>query len=179
MRGDRAAHGLLAEFAEEDEVLEAARRAYAEGYRAMDGYTPYPVEGLAEALGKRRSWVPLVMLTGGVTGGVGGFYMQYYSMAVDYPLNVGGRPLVSWPSFIPITFELTVLLASISGLVGWLWFTRLPQPHHPVFNAPSFERATSDRFFLCIEACDPKFDMGGTRRFLEAQRPISVVEVEG
>jgi ActD protein len=173
-----ALHGLLAEFERHDDLLAAARAAHAEGYRCMDAYSPFPIDGLPEALGRRRTWVPLIVLLGGLAGGCGGYFMQWYSMAIDTPLNVGGRPLHSWPSFIPITFELTVLCAAISALVGMLALNKLPQPYHPVFNVPQFARASTDRFFLCIEAADPKFDRFATRTFLEGLRPCEVTEVE-
>jgi len=159
-------HGLMAEFEDHAQVVEAARRAHETGYRCMDAYTPFPVEGLPEALGSRRTAVPRIVLTGGIIGAVGGYFMEWYSMAVDYPINIGGRPFNSWPAYIPITFELTVLCAAISAIVGMLALNCLPQPHHPVFNVPGFERASTDRFFLCIEASDPKFEPSVTRQFL-------------
>ncbi len=170
-------YGLMAEFAEPEAVVEAARRAREEGYRRVEAYSPVPVEGLAEALGRRRSLVPRIVLLGGITGGLGGYFMQWYALAVDYPLNVGGRPFHSWPAFIPITFELTVLAAALSAIVGMLVLNRLPEPYHPVFNVPEFARASTDRFFLCIEARDPRFDPLATRRFLESLRPVSLKEV--
>src|ERR1044071_4014209 len=172
-------YGFIAEFEEHQEVLEAARRAYAEGYRAMDAFSPFPVEGLAEALGHHQTLVPLFTLAGGIAGGLGGYFMEWYSMGKLYPLNVGGRPLHSWPNFIPITFELTVLVAAVSALLGMLVLNRLPQPHHPVFNVPEFARASRDRFFLCIEAVDPKFERQKTKAFLEGLGPLQVTEVEG
>ena len=143
----------------------------------MDAYTPFPVEDLPEALGCKATTVPLIVLIGGMTGALGGYFMEWYAMAVDYPVNIGGRPFNSWPAYIPITFELLVLCAAISAVVGMLALNHLPQPYHPIFNAPGFERASTDRFFLCIEARDPKFDASGTRRFLEGLQPKSVQEV--
>jgi len=178
MNRDYSPHGLMAEFEQPEGVLAATKRAYDAGYRQMDAYTPFPVEGLAEALGRRGTTVPLIVLTGGILGGLGGYFMQWYATVIDYPLNVGGRPLHSWPAYIPITFELTVLCASLSALVGMLVLNRLPQPYHPVFNAPDFERASQDRFFLCIEAADPKFDMAATRLFLENLGAVKVTEVK-
>jgi hypothetical protein len=162
----RPIHGLMVEFASADELLEAARRARGTGYRNVDAYSPYPVEDLAEELGSPHTSVPFVVLAGGLVGAAVGFFMQYWAMAVDYPLNVGGRPYNSWPVFIPITFEVMVLVASFSAFLGMLFLNRLPQPYHPVFNVARFVHATQDRFFLCIEATDPKFDAAATRQFL-------------
>jgi hypothetical protein len=170
-------HGLMAEFRQPEEVLAATERAYQAGYRRMDTYTPFPVEGLGEALGRKGTAVPLIVLIGGIVGGLGGYFMQWYAMVIDERVNIGGRPFHSWPAFIPITFELTVLCASLSALVGLFALNRLPQPYHPVFNVPGFQRASQDRFFLCIEAADPTFDLGKTRRFLESLRPDAIVEV--
>jgi hypothetical protein len=169
--------GLMAEFEEHEELLEAARRAYGEGYRRMDAYSPFPVEGLSEALGLEQSSIPLFTLAGGIIGGLGAYFMEWISMAKLYPINVGGRPMNSWPNFIPVTFELTVLIASVSAFVGVFVLCRLPQPHHPVFNVSEFERASNDRFFLCIDADDPKFDLGETRKFLESLKSCKVTEV--
>src|SRR6478752_2302273 len=163
----RTLYGIMAEFEQQEEILDAARRAYVEGYRQMDAYTPFPVEGLAEILGHRSTAVPLITLLGGVAGGLGAYFMQWYAMGILYPFNIGERPLNSWPMFIPITFELTVLIASLSAVISMLVLNRLPQPHHPVFNAPEFRRATIDRFFLSVEAGDPKFDREETWRFLD------------
>jgi hypothetical protein len=171
-------YGLIAEFEEHEQVLEAARCAYAEGYRLMDAFSPFPVDGLAEALGHHYTAVPLCTLLGGMAGGLGGYFMQWYSMGKLYPLNVGGRPLNSWPNFIPITFELTILIAAFSALLAMIVLNRLPEPHHPVFNVPQFRRASIDRFFLCIESHDPKFDRGETWKFLEGLEPCSLTEVE-
>ncbi len=171
-------YGLMAEFENPKDLLTAARRAYAEGYRRMDAYTPLPVEGLAEALGFHDTRVPLIVLIGGILGCLGGFFLQYWTMAVDYPLNVGGRPLNSWPAFIPVTFELTILVAALSAAFGLLALCGLPMPYHPVFNVRRFELASRNRFFLCIEARDPRFDPEGTRRFLEGRNPRGVYDVE-
>jgi len=175
---DRPIHGLMAQFEDHELLIDAARRAYAEGYRRMDAYTPFPVEGLAEALGRRGTIIPFVVLVGGVLGALGGYFMQDYAMALDYPLNIGGRPLHSWPQFIPITFELTVLTASLFALVGMLVLNKLPEPYHPVFNAPGFDRASQDRFLLCVEAADPKFDLEKTKEFLRTLEPSEVLEVK-
>ncbi len=170
-------HGVMAEFAEHEQVVAAAERAYAEGYRRMDAYSPFPVEGLAEALGHGYTSVPLFTLLGGIAGGLGGYFMQWYSMGRLYPFNIGERPLNSWPQFIPITFELTILVASLSAFISMLVLNKLPHPNHPVFNVPEFDRASRDRFFICIEASDPKFDQEGTRKFLQSLQAERVLEV--
>jgi hypothetical protein len=171
-------HGLLAEFDSPEALLAATRRASAEGFRRMDAYSPFPVEGLAEALGFHRTGVPLIVLIGGLIGCIGGFYLQYWVAVIDYPINVGGRPLNSWPSFIPITFELTILIAALFAFFGVLALNGLPMPYHPVFNVDGFELASRNRFFLCIEATDAKFDAAATRRFLETLGCRGVYEVE-
>jgi hypothetical protein len=168
--------GLAAEFQTHERLLRAAEKAYAQGYRKMDGYAPFRVEGLAEALGK-RNYLPLLVLIGGIIGGAGAYYMQWYANLVDYPINIGGRPMHSWPSFIPITFELTVLCAGLTAFFGALVLSGLPQPYHPMFNLPEFERASQDRFFLCIETRDTAFDPQKTREFLQSLKPLSVAEV--
>lgn len=170
-------HGVMAEFARPEQLIEAATRAREQGYARMDAYSPFPVEGVDEALGLKQNAVPLIVLIGGIVGACGGYFMEWYAMAVSYPINVGGRPLNSWPAYIPITFELMVLCASLSAIVGMLALNRLPQPYHPVFNARGFERASTDRFFLCLEASDPKFDLSGARKFFEGLRPVSIQEV--
>ena len=173
-----AIYGLMAEFDSPEALLAAARRAFAEGFRKMDAYSPFPVDGLAEALGFRRTLVPLVVLIGGILGCIGGFFLQYWVAVIDYPINVGGRPLNSWPSFIPVTFELTILIAALSAFFAVLALNRLPMPYHPVFNVDRFELASRSRFFICIEATDPKFHSEDTRRFLEVIGSQGVYEVE-
>jgi len=170
-------YGLSAEFLEKEDILQAARRAYQEGYRRMDAYTPFPIEELAPALGSTWTAVPIITLVGGTIWGLGGFFMEWYSMAIDYPINVGGRPFMSWPSYIPVMFEMTILGAALSAVIAMIALNRLPQPYHSVFNAVHFERASQDRFFLCIEAVDPKFDLEATRKFLQDLRPVNVAEV--
>ncbi|HWA99512.1 MAG TPA: DUF3341 domain-containing protein [Pirellulales bacterium] len=171
-------HGLMLECATPQAILAATRDAWRAGYRQMDAYTPYPVRGLALALGERKSCIPPIVLVGGIVGGGVGFFMQYWSMAVDYPFNVGGRPHNSWPVFVPIAFELLVLIASLAAFVGLMFACGLPRPHHPVFNVPGFLRASQDRFFLCIEATDPMFDLHQTAAFLAALVPgATVIEV--
>jgi Protein of unknown function (DUF3341) len=171
-------YGLMAEFTTPEALLEAARRAYEAGYRRMDAYSPFPVDGLAEAIGFHRNMLPLIVLIGGLIGAAGGFYLQYYVSVVDYPLNIGGRPLNSWPAFIPVTFELTILAAALSAVLGLLGLNGLPMPYHPVFNVERFELASRNRFFLCIEARDPKFHRVETRRLLEQVKSQGVYEVE-
>jgi hypothetical protein len=171
-------YGLMAEFGSPADIVAAAQRAHAEGYRRMDAFTPFPVEGLAEAMDFHRTRVPLIVFLGGLAGCLLGYFMQYYFMAIYWPFNIGGRPLNSWPAFIPITFELTVLLAAISAVLGMLALNGLPQPYHPVFNAPNFALASQDRFFLCIEAGDPRFDREATRAFLTSLSPREVTDVE-
>lgn len=170
-------YGLLAEFGSPEELLAAARRAHAEGYRRMDAHSPFPVEGLSEAVGFRHTRLPLLVLIAGLVGAFVGFATQYWVTVIDYPINVGGRPLNSWPAYIPITFEVTVLFAALTAVVGMIALNGLPMPYHPVFNVPAFAGASRDRFFLCIEAADPRFDREGTRRFLEGLKPREVSEV--
>ena len=171
-------YGLMAEFAEPEALLEAARRSFGEGYRRMDAYSPFPIDGLAEAIGFHKTRLPLLVLIGGIIGCAGGFYLQYWAAVIDYPLNIGGRPLNSWPMFIPVTFELTILVAGLTAVLGLLALNGLPMPYHPVFNVERFQMATRNRFFLCIESADLKFDQEATRRFLENLRPHGVYEVE-
>ncbi len=170
--------GLMAEFASPQALLEAAHAARAEGYRRLDAYTPYPIEEVSEALGHHRSRLPLIVLIGGVLGCLAGFGLQYWTSVIAYPLNIGGRPLNSWVSFIPVTFETTVLLAALAAVLGMLALNGLPMPYHPVFNAPRFALASRDRYFLCIEAADPKFDRAATEEFLRRFEPVEVTEVE-
>jgi hypothetical protein len=168
----------MAEFDKPEALLAATRRAYEEGYRKMDAYTPYPIEELSEALGFRRNRLPLIVLIGGLLGAIGGYGLMYWTSVIDYPINVGGRPFNSWPSFIPITFETTVLIASLSAVLGLLALNGLPMPNHPVFNTPNFEMASRDRFFLCIEADDPRFDHERTKDFLKSLNAREVTDVE-
>jgi hypothetical protein len=171
-------YGLMAEFDSPEALLEASHRAFAEGFRRMDAYSPFPVDGLAEAIGFPRTRVPLIVLIGGIVGCVGGFWLQYWVSVIDYPINIGGRPLNSWPSFIPVTFELTILLAALAAFFSVLALNRLPMPYHPVFNVERFELASRNRFFLCIEAADNKFELERTRRFLDEIGSLGTYEVE-
>jgi hypothetical protein len=170
-------YGLLAEFDSAAHLVAAARRVRDEGYRKTDAYSPFPVEGLDEALGVRPTRLPWVVFLGGLIGCVGGYFMLWYSSVIDYPMNVGGRPFHSWPAFIPITFELTILTAALFAALAVLGLNGLPMPYHPLFNVPRFALASRDRFFLCIEAADPKFQLDETRRFLESLSPREVAEV--
>jgi hypothetical protein len=171
-------YGLLAEFETPEALLEAARKTSAAGYKRIDAFTPMPVEGLAEAVGFHRTSLPLVVLIGGILGGLAGFLMQYYANVSSYPLNVAGKPYNSWPAFIPITFELTILGASIFCVFGMLAMNGLPAPYHPVFNAERFALATRDRFFLLIKARDSKFEATKTKQFLASLKAREVSEVE-
>ncbi len=171
-------YGMMAEFETPTELVVAIRKARAAGYRLMDAYTPFPVEEVAEALQIHERRLPLLVLIGGIVGCIGGYALQYYLSVIAYPINIGGRPLHSWPAFIPITFETTVLVAALTTVFGMLALNGLPMPYHPVFNVPRFALASRDRFFLCIEATDPQFDREATRRFLERLDPRSIAEVE-
>jgi hypothetical protein len=177
MKRRRPIYGLLAEFDNPTDLVAAAQRVHDYGYKKMDAYSPYPIEELHEAMGMHGNQLPLLVLCGGILGGLGGYFMQYWMAVIDYPIQIGGRPLHSWPSFIPITFEMTVLGAALTAVFGMLALNGLPMPYHPVFNVPSFALASRDRFFICIEAADPKFDPDATRRFLETLKPRAIAEV--
>ena len=172
-----AIYGLMAEFKSADRLLEAARHAHESGHGRIEAYSPFPIEGLDEAVGFPGSRVPLATLIGGFAGGAGGFFLQWYAAVIDYPINIGGRPLNSWPAFIPITFEMTVLFAALTAVVTMIVANGLPKLRHPVFNAREFDLATRDRFFLCLRADAPKFDPAKARRFLEHLEPLKIVEV--
>ncbi len=170
-------YGLLAEFDSPTAIVVAARRAYAAGYRRMDAYTPFPIEELTEAIGFHHTRLPAIVLGGGIAGCLGGYALQYWSSVIEYPLIVGGKPFHSWPSFIPVTFETTVLVAALSAVLGMLALNGLPMPYHPVFNVPEFALASNNRFFLCLEAEDDQFDPQASRKFLESTGASGVWEV--
>jgi len=170
-------YGLMAEFEDPTSLVTATERAHHEGYRHMDAYSPYPIEELHDALGARHTRLPLIVLIGGLVGCLGGYALQYWSSVIAYPLNIGGKPLHSWPAFIPVTFECTILAAALSCVLGMLALNGLPMPYHPVFNLARFVLVSCNRFFLCIEAKDPKFDLEATRRFLESLEPREVSTV--
>ncbi len=171
-------YGLLAEFDSAEHLLEAARRTTEAGYTRIDAFSPLPIEGLAPALGFTRTRLPLVVLLGGICGGLLGYGMQYYMAVVSYPINIGGRPLHSWPAFVPVTFELTILGAAVAAVFGMLVLNGLPRPHHPLFNVPEFSLASQNRFFLCIEAADAHFDVARSSEFLSHLGARQVWQVE-
>ncbi len=170
-------YGVLAEFDDPGIFVQAAREVREKGYKRFEAYTPYPVKALDEIV-PGGDPVPAMVFGGGVVGAGSAWLLQYYIAAIDYPINVGGRPLYSWPSFIPITFELTVLFASLAAFFGTLWLCGLPLLHHPVFNWRKFAEASRDRFFLCIEARDPRFGYHTTADFLLELGALEVREIE-
>jgi hypothetical protein len=173
-----ATYGLMAEFDNPSDAVAAARRVYEEGYRRIDAFSPYPVEELSEAVGVHKTHMPLIVLIGGLLGGSLGYLMQFYLLAVSYPLNVGGKPYHSWPAFIPITFECTVLGAALFAVFGMFALNGLPEPYHPVFNVPDFGLASRDRFFVLVESTDPRFDREQTAALLRSLGPREVSDVE-
>ena len=174
---DPLVYGLMAEFDNVNDAIVAARRTYAAGYRKMDAYSPFPVEELAEAIGFHKNGVALVCLIGGLLGCTAAFTLQWWMNTISYPINIGGRPLNSWPSFIIVTFEMTILFSGLSAVFGMLTLNGLPMPYHPVFNVPRFAFATKDRFFLIVFASDPKYSPAETRRFLESLGGRAISEV--
>lgn len=170
-------YGLMAEFDTPGKLVKAAERVRLAGFKNFDAYSPIPIEELSEAMGLRRTRLPLIVLLGGILGGLGGYGLEYWTQVIAYPMNIGGRPFHSWPHFIPVTFETTVLGAALSAFVGLWILNGLPQPYHPVFNVPAFDRASRDRFFLVIETSDPRFDAHQTRTFLSELSPVGVSDV--
>ena len=178
MRRTTAIYGLMAEFRSPHEVVEAARAVHDAGFRKVDGYSPYPMEELSEALDQHHSPLPKIVLAGGIIGLLVGWGLEYWASVIEYPMNVGGRPFHSWPAFIVPAYETTILFAAASAVLGMLALNGLPEPYHPVFNVPGFVLASRDRFFICIEATDPKFDREGTKKFLAGLGATEVSEVE-
>lgn len=171
-------YGVMGEFHSAEELIEAVHKLREAGFRKMDAFTPYPIEELSEALGHHRSKLPPIVLGGGILGAIGGYSLQYWASAIVYPMNIGGRPVHSWPAFIVPTFETTILAAALSAILGMFFLNGLPQPYHPVFNVPRFALASRDRYFLVIEARDPKFDREATSRLLTELHASEVSDVE-
>ena len=172
-------YGLLAEFDSATAIVDAARRTRQAGFTKIDAFTPFPIHELDAALKLPRTKLPWIVLGGGITGMATGFALQYWASVIAYPLNIGGRPLASWPAFIVPSYELTILFSALTAVIGMIALNGLPMPYHPVFNVPQFSSASADRFFLSIETKDPKFDLAGTRAFLEGLHPLGVTEIEG
>ena len=172
-------YGLLGEFDSPKQLMDAAKKVREAGYRRIDAFVPFPVEGLSQALGlgRKHDLVPVLTLVGGLAGGLTAFFFQLWANVSSYPMDIAGRPLNSWPAFIPVTFELTILGASLSAVFGMLALNKLPQPHHPLFNVERFKRASNDKFFLCIESHDPKFHLAETARFMQSINAQHVTEV--
>ena len=170
-------YGIMAEFDSAQALVDAAKKTHEAGYKKIDAYSPFPIEGLAEEIGFHHDEVPLVVLIGGLIGGCSGYLMQWWMSAVDYPLNIGGKPTHSWPAFIVITFEMTILFAGISAVFGMLALNGLPMPYHPVFNVPEFAKASENKFFLVVESSDPNYDAARTRLFLTSLAPSMIAEV--
>ncbi|MFN6203093.1 MAG: DUF3341 domain-containing protein [Acidobacteriota bacterium] len=175
---EQTIYGVMARFETPTEVVRAARATHEAGYRKVNAYSPFPIEELSEAIGFHKDHVSKTVLLGGLTGAAAGFALQYFTSVIDYPINVGGRPLFSLPSFVPIIFETGILLAAFGAALGMIIMNNLPQPYHPVFNVPSFKRASRDAFFICIKSNDPKFDQAGTRNFLLGLGAKEVTDVE-
>ncbi|MFY9842353.1 MAG: DUF3341 domain-containing protein [Terriglobales bacterium] len=174
---DRKIYGLMAEFDSAQELLDAAHKTHQAGYQKIDAYSPFPVEGLAEATGFHKNSVALVVLIGAIIGGLSAYALQYWVAVITYPVNVGGRPLQSWPSFIIVTFELTILFGGVTAAIGMLALNGLPMPYHPVFNVPEFAKASENKFFLVVFSSDPKYDAARTRSFLNELAPRMIAEV--
>lgn len=171
-------HGVMAEYSEPEALIEGIQKIRGLGYKQMEAYTPFPVEGLTEALGRPKTKIQWVILTGAICGGTGAFLFQCWTLMSSYPLNLGGRPAFSWPAFMPVTFELTVLSAAFTAVIGMLVLNGLPQPYHPVFNVKEFDAASKDKFFLCVESGDPKFNVETLKSALKNAGAEAVYEVE-
>jgi hypothetical protein len=174
---ESSVYGLMAEFDSPQELVEAAHKTHDAGYKKIDAFSPFPVEGLADAIGFRKNMVPFVVLVGGILGGLSGYLLQYYVAVITYPVNIGGRPYHSWPSFIIVTFEMTILFAGLSAAFGMLALNGLPMPYHPVFNVAEFTKASENKFFLIVFSSDPKYDGARTREFLKGLAPRAISEV--
>ena len=173
-----ALYGLMAEFDSADELLTAAERARREGFTRTDAYSPFPIHGLAEAIGFHEHVIPKLVLGAGITGMLAGYGLEYWTQVIAYPMNIGGRPFHAWVNFIPPAFETTILFGAFTAALSMIALNGLPQPYHPVFNNPRFSRASQDKFFLAIEAADPKFDLARTREFLGGLNPREVVALD-
>ena len=178
MAKGQTTYGLIAEFLSAEELLEACKRTSGAGFRKIDAYSPFPIEGLSEAIGFHKTILPVLVFCGGLLGTCTGFFLQWWPNVIGYPQNIGGKPWDSWPAFIPITFELTILFAALTATFGMIALNGFPSPYHPVFNYERFALASKDRFFLVIEAADPKYDAEQTRQFLSELNPLEVSEVE-
>ncbi len=170
-------YGVIAEFHDAQELLDAANKTREAGYTSVDAFSPFPIHGLSDAIGFKHTKLPAIVLGMGIFGGLAGFFMCWFANVIHYPLNIGGKPLNSWPAWIPITFETAVLFAAFGAVFGMLALNGLPMPYHPVFNVPRFEQASRDRFFLVIQARDPQFELGKVRDFLDALNPREVTDV--
>jgi hypothetical protein len=175
---EKGLYGVLAEFEDQNSIVAAARKIHAAGFRKVNAYSPFPVEELSHAIGFHKDRVNACTFLGGLLGVLGGMGLQVWASSIEYPINVGGRPLISLPAFVPITYECMILLAAFGAVIGMLALNGLPQPYHPVFNVPGFKRATTDRFFLCIEAADPKFNHAETKALLAGLGAKEVSDVE-
>ncbi|MGI8495771.1 MAG: DUF3341 domain-containing protein [Pyrinomonadaceae bacterium] len=175
---DKKIYGLLAEFDTPTELVDAARKTREAGFTKTDAFSPFPIHEMDKALGVKRSILPYLVFCGGIVGLLSGLGLQYFVHVWDYPINVGGRPYLSLPSFIPATFELTILFAAFTAVLGMLFLNGLPQPYHPVFNVPRFALATREKFFLLIETKDPKFNYEETRNFMQTLSAQEVFDVD-
>lgn len=171
-------HGLMAEFDSADSLLTAAKAVGKAGYTKTDAFSPFPIHGLADAIGFKEKIIPKIILAGGITGLLAGAGLEYWTQVIAYPMNIAGRPYNAWGAYIPPAFETTILFGSFAAVIGMLALNGLPRPYHPVFNAPRFSLASQDKFFLVIEAADPKFNLDATRAFLASLHPREVVDVE-